>query len=62
MMAEVMGIGLASLSRWIDRQARDNREPAIRGRPQVMSAEVKEKIRACYVEHYRQWGPRVLAA
>ena len=27
-----------------------------------MSAEVKEKIRACYVEHYRQWGPRVLAA
>jgi hypothetical protein len=27
-----------------------------------MSAEVKEKIRACYVEHYRQWGPRVLAS
>ena len=27
-----------------------------------MSAEVKEKIRDCYVEHYRQWGPRVLAA
>jgi hypothetical protein len=61
MMAEVMGIGLASLSRWIDRQARENREPAIRGRPQRMSAEVKEKIRACYVEHYKQWGPRVLA-
>lgn len=27
-----------------------------------MSAEVKEKLRICYVEHYRQWGPRVLAA
>jgi len=27
-----------------------------------MSAELKEKIRACYVEHYRQWGPRVLAS
>ncbi len=27
-----------------------------------MDAEVKEKIRACYVEHYKQWGPRVLAA
>jgi len=27
-----------------------------------MITEVKEKIRACYVEHYRQWGPRVLAA
>ena len=61
MMAEVMGIGLASLSRWIDRQSQENREPVIRGRPQSMSAEVKEKIRACYVEHYRQWGPRVLA-
>jgi len=22
---------------------------------------VKDKIRACYVEHYRQWGPTVLA-
>ena len=62
MMAEVLGIGLGSLSRWMIRQSQENREPAIRGRPQVMSAEVKEKIRACYVEHYRQWGPRVLAA
>ena len=62
MMAEVMGIGLGSLSRWIDRQSQENREPAIRGRPERMSTEVKEKIRACYVEHYRQWGPRVLAS
>jgi len=61
-MAEVFGIGLGSLSRWTSRQAEGNREPAIRGRPQVMSAELKEKIRACYVAHYRQWGPRVLAA
>ncbi len=62
MMAEVFGIGLGSLSRWTNRQAQGNAEPAIRGRPQVMSAELKEKIRACYVEHYRQWGPRVLAS
>lgn len=61
MMAEVLGIGLASLSRWMIRQSQENRAPAIRGRPQSMSAEVREKIRACYVEHYRQWGPRVLA-
>ena len=54
MMAEVLGIGLASLSRWIGREAQDNQAPAIRGRPQVMSTEVKEKIRACYVEHYLQ--------
>ena len=62
MMAEVFGIGLGSLSRWTSRQAQGNAEPATRGRPQVMSAELKEKIRACYVEHYRQWGPRVLAS
>jgi len=62
MMAEVFGIGLGSLSRWTSRQAQGNREPAIRGRAQVMSAEVKEKIRASYVAHYRQWGPRVLVA
>jgi transposase InsO family protein len=62
MMAEVMGIGLGSLCRWIDRQSRENRQPAIRGRPQKMSTEAKETVRACYVEHYRQWGPRVLAA
>jgi len=61
MMAEVMGIGLGSLSRWIMRQSQGTGEPAIRGRPQSMSLEAKEKIRACYVEHYRQWGPRVLA-
>lgn len=62
MMAEVIGIGLGGLSRWIDRQSQEQREPTMRGRPQVMSAEVKEQIRACYVEHYRQWGPRVLAS
>jgi len=62
MMAEVLGIGLGGFSRWIGRQTQGAPEPAIRGRPEVMSAEVKEKIRACYVEHYRQWGPRVLAA
>jgi transposase InsO family protein len=27
-----------------------------------MSAEVKWKLRVCYVNHYKQWGPRVLAA
>jgi transposase InsO family protein len=27
-----------------------------------MSAEVKWKLRVCYIKHYKQWGPRVLAA
>jgi len=62
MMAEVLGIGLASLSRWMSRQSQENGEPAIRGRPQRMGTQVKEKIRTCYVEHYRQWGPRVLSS
>jgi transposase InsO family protein len=62
MMAEVLGIGVVSLSRWITRQTETTGEPSRRGRPEGMSAEVKWKIRVCYVEHYRQWGPSVLAA
>jgi hypothetical protein len=60
-MAEVMGIGLGGFSRWIGRQVQGDREPARRGRPEGISPEVKEEIRACYMEHYRQWGPSVLA-
>jgi hypothetical protein len=61
MMAEVLGIGVLSLSRWVLRQAGGVREKGRRGRPEVMSAEVKWKIRVCYVKHYRQWGSSVLA-
>jgi hypothetical protein len=32
MMAEVLGIGLASLARWMSRQSQENGQPAIRGR------------------------------
>lgn len=28
----------------------------------MIPASVREQIRACYREHYRQWGPQVLAA
>jgi hypothetical protein len=62
MMAEVLGIGAGSFSRWQSRQSQGNQEPAIRGRPQVVRSEAREKIRVCYVEHYRQWGPSVLAS
>jgi transposase InsO family protein len=27
----------------------------------VIPASVRERIRTCYLEHYRQWGPQVLA-
>jgi transposase InsO family protein len=61
MMAEVLGIEVVSLSRWVLRQAGGVGERGRRGRPEGMSAEVKWKIRVCYVKHYRQWGPNVLA-
>lgn len=32
------------------------------GRPEVVPAEVRLKLRNCYVEHYKQWGPRTLAS
>ena len=33
-----------------------------RGRPEVVPAEVRLKLRNCYVGHYKQWGPRTLAS
>jgi transposase InsO family protein len=62
MMADVLGIGVVSLSRWITRQGETVEGPSRRGRPERMSAAVKWQIRVCYVKHYRQWGPSVLAA
>ena len=60
-MAEVLGIEMLSLSRWVRRQVGGVREKGRRGRPEGMRAEVKWKIRVCYLKHYRQWGPSVLA-
>jgi len=61
-MAEVMGVKQESLKRCIkrlegQRPVRD-RKP---GRPFAVSAEVRLKIRSCYIAHYKQWGPRTLA-
>ena len=33
-----------------------------RGRPEVIPAEARWKLRVCYVKHYKQWGPSVLSA
>jgi len=61
-MAEVMGVKYDSLKRLIDRQAGETCvEKSKVGRPVAVPAEVRLKIRNCYVEHYKQWGPRVLA-
>ena len=62
MMAEVMGVKPVSLKRWMKRREAASAKPlAKRGRPDKTAAEVKLKIRNCYVKHYKQWGPRVLA-
>jgi len=61
-MAEVMEVKYESLKRCIDRLEGDrpvkNRKP---GRPPAVPAELRLKIRNCYIEHYKQWGPRTLA-
>jgi hypothetical protein len=58
-MALEMGITLQALTRWVGRCA-DERVAVRAGRPEVVSAAARWKLRACYVGHYKQWGPRVL--
>jgi transposase InsO family protein len=61
-MAEVMGIKCESLKRCIDRfegqRSVRNKKP---GRPAAVAARVRLKIRNCYIEHYKEWGPTTLA-
>jgi len=65
MMAEVLGVSTQGLALWQKRQAASPEPkpaaPPRRGRPPVIPAEARWRIRQCYVEHYRMWGPRVLA-
>ena len=58
-MAEEMGITLHALARW-SRRCDGRRATARAGRPEVIPAAARWKLRACYLEHYKQWGPRVL--
>ena len=61
-MAEVFEIAPSSLSRWKWRQHNGGGGKAPRGRPLVIPPAARERIRACYTQHYGQWGPRILAA
>ena len=60
-MAEVLGITVPALLRWSRRRAEPTRPRGPRGRPEVIPPPARQEIRACYLEHYRQWGPTVLA-
>ena len=58
-MAQEMGITVQALTRWVGRC--ENERVFVRaGRPEVISAATRWKLRACYLGHYKQWGPRVL--
>jgi len=61
-MAQVMGVTPESLKRWGVRQMMQAPGPARkRGRPEAVPAEVRQEIRNCYLAHYKQWGPQVMA-
>ena len=60
-MAEALSISPCALGRWLERQ--QSRSPGRRrGRRCVVGPEARAEIRACYIAHFGQWGPRVLAA
>ena len=61
MMAATMGVSSDALLRW---QCRRLEAKAVcrRGRPSVIGAEARLAIRECYLEHFCQWGPQVLAS
>jgi len=62
LMARVMGVNPESLKRWGMRQEAQAPGPVRkRGRPETVPADVRQEIRNCYLAHYKQWGPRVMA-
>jgi hypothetical protein len=61
-MAEVLNITEPALRRWTRRREAHRPEAARAGRPEVIPADARQRIRGCYVRHYGQWGPQVLAA
>jgi hypothetical protein len=58
-MAAEMGITVQAFNRWARRRGGGS-TTARAGRPEVIPAAARWKLRACYLEHYKQWGPRVL--
>ncbi len=61
-MAGVLHTSVPALRRWQNRQHALPSEPAAVGRPKVIPAGARDRIRQCYRGHYAQWGPQVLAA
>ncbi len=60
-MSQMLGVQEASLKKWMNLNDEEQAGSGAKlGRPEVISAEVKMKIRSCYVAHYKQWGPSVV--
>jgi len=57
-MAAALGITEVALRQW---QSRQGRRRGRAGRPEAIPAVARTQIRSCYLAHYRQWGPQVLA-
>jgi transposase InsO family protein len=58
-MAMEIGITVHALTRWVGR-CEAERASARAGRPKVIPGAARWRLRACYLKHYKQWGPRVL--
>jgi len=58
MMAETLGITTDALRHYERRRVK---APMRRGRPEVIDATTRLKIRKQYVDRHKQWGPQVLA-
>jgi transposase InsO family protein len=61
-MAMLLGMSKRALTRWVHRRQQTEPSPPRQGRPPVVSPAVRDKIRRCYLDSHRVWGPQVLAA
>ena len=60
MVAEALGVTTRAFEVWLERHESAAVTNGCRGRPEVIGPEARERIRACYVAKYGQWGPQVL--
>jgi len=60
-MASALGVKRAALERWMRRREEEKGSAERCGRPAVIGPEARRRIRACYRDHFGQWGPQVLA-
>jgi hypothetical protein len=59
-MASALGVKRAALQRWMRRREVEKGTVERCGRPEVIGPEARRCIRACYRDHFGQWGPQVL--